>query len=73
MLTPFKLNVHPQEGYYPDPLNAEKCEIEQRIIEVYDLIGGYCLLEFEDIPFVPYTELDKSVVNIYRILGINEE
>lgn len=70
MLTPFRLKV---PASIADPLSSDQCEIEQCFASYYEPIGGYYLLDMDNVPFISFSKVDQSYGKILKILGITPQ
>ena len=67
MTIPFRLNNSMSFG---DPLSSDRCEIEQHFVDYYEPIGGYYLLEIDNLPVISMSKVDQSYGKILKILGL---
>lgn len=68
MLTPFRLKVPVSIA---DPLSSDQCEIEQCFANYYEPVGGYYLLDIENVPFISLGKFEQSYAKILKIMGIS--
>lgn len=69
MLIPYHLQGNHDHGFI-DPLSSDRCEIELQISDYCEPIGGYYLLDIENLPAIPVSKIDHAYSKILNILGI---